>query len=75
MGAVVGTVNVYPTIRGTAVTLTGTFIGLPPDTHAVHIHTVGKCEPRDFASAGLAHHRFGSASLLTASWSLAMKVS
>ncbi len=51
-GTVVGTVNVSPATGGTAVTLNGTFTGLPPGTHAVHIHTVGKCEPKDFASAG-----------------------
>ena len=51
-GKVVGTVDVYPTIRGTAVTLNGHLTGLPPGTHAVHIHTIGKCEPKDFASAG-----------------------
>src|SRR4029453_7309918 len=52
-GKVVGTVRVYPTIRGTAVTLNGTFTGLPPGTHAVHIHTVGKCEPKAFARAAI----------------------
>ncbi len=26
--------------------------GLPPGDHAFHIHTVGKCEPPDFKSAG-----------------------
>ena len=25
---------------------------LPPGTHAMHIHAVGKCEPPDFSSAG-----------------------
>jgi Cu-Zn family superoxide dismutase len=25
---------------------------VPPGTHALHIHTVGKCDPPDFASAG-----------------------
>src|SRR5262245_59226560 len=51
-GKVVGTVEVYPTMRGTAVTLNGHLTGIPVGTHAVHIHTVGKCEPKDFASAG-----------------------
>ena len=26
--------------------------GLPPGAHAVHVHTVGKCDPPDFNSAG-----------------------
>lgn len=26
--------------------------GLPPGTHAIHVHTVGACEPPDFESAG-----------------------
>lgn len=27
-------------------------IGVSPGPHGVHVHTVGKCEPPDFASAG-----------------------
>src|SRR6476661_1042824 len=26
--------------------------GVPPGDHAFHVHTVGKCEPPDFKSAG-----------------------
>jgi len=26
--------------------------GLPPGTHAIHVHAVGKCDPPDFTSAG-----------------------
>ena len=26
--------------------------GMPPGTHAVHVHSVGKCDPPDFTSAG-----------------------
>jgi len=26
--------------------------GLPPGVHAVHVHSVGKCDPPDFTSAG-----------------------
>ena len=26
--------------------------GLPPGAHGVHVHSVGKCDPPDFASAG-----------------------
>jgi len=32
--------------------LTGVLHGLPPGTHAIHLHTIGRCEPTSFASAG-----------------------
>ena len=32
--------------------LTINFMGLPPGTHGLHIHTVGTCTAPDFASAG-----------------------
>ena len=37
---------------GGGVHLVLTVSGLPPGVHAVHLHTVGRCEPPDFASAG-----------------------
>lgn len=51
-GAEIGTATVQPTVRGTAVMINATLKGLPPGTHAIHVHTVGKCDPPDFASAG-----------------------
>jgi Cu-Zn family superoxide dismutase len=51
-GEVVGTATLAPTVRGTAVTINGTFSKLPPGTHAIHVHNVGTCTPPDFASAG-----------------------
>ena len=51
-GQEVGTATLAHTIRGTAVTINGTFSKLPPGTHAIHVHTVGTCTAPDFTSAG-----------------------
>jgi Cu-Zn family superoxide dismutase len=51
-GVVLGTLTLTPTVRGTAVQINGTLKPLPPGVHAFHIHTVGKCDPPDFTSAG-----------------------
>lgn len=51
-GVEIGTATIAPTTRGTAVTINATFSKLPPGMHAIHLHTVGKCEGPDFASAG-----------------------
>jgi superoxide dismutase, Cu-Zn family len=48
-GKVVGTVLLVDTPHG--LLLRGTLIGLPPGTHAIHFHEVGKCEP-PFKSSG-----------------------
>jgi Cu-Zn family superoxide dismutase len=37
---------------GGGVRVAGTLIGLPPGTHGIHFHQVGRCDPPDFASAG-----------------------
>lgn len=51
-GATIGTATIMPTTRGTGVTINVTLKGLPAGTHGFHIHTVGKCDPPDFMSAG-----------------------
>jgi len=48
-GKTVGTALLRQSPNGTLVAVR--FRGLPPGTHAFHIHAVGKCEP-PFASAG-----------------------
>lgn len=48
-GRTVGTALLRQSPNGTLVAVR--FRGLPPGTHAFHIHAVGKCEP-PFASAG-----------------------
>lgn len=48
-GTNVGVARLTDTPNGTIVSID--FAGMPPGTHAVHIHEVGKCEP-PFTSAG-----------------------
>jgi len=49
-GKEVGKVELTDTPSGVLMRLT--LDGVPPGDHAVHVHTVGKCEPPDFKSAG-----------------------
>lgn len=49
-GSQKGSATVVETGEGLQVTITA--IGLPPGTHAAHIHTTGACTAPDFASAG-----------------------
>lgn len=49
-GKDVGTASLITTPSGTLITLELT--AAPPGTHGFHIHTVGKCEPPKFESAG-----------------------
>ena len=56
-GKTVGTALLRQSPNGTLVAVR--FRGLPPGTHAFHIHAVGKCEP-PFASAG-GHYNPGGA--------------
>lgn len=49
-GAIVGTLTFAPSATG--VHITGTLSGLPPGTHAIHLHAVGTCTASDFTSAG-----------------------
>ncbi|KOY84122.1 superoxide dismutase family protein [Lysinibacillus macroides] len=44
--------NVYFEEESNGVMLTLALTDLPPGTHGIHIHEVGKCEPPKFESAG-----------------------
>lgn len=50
LGAPIGTVRAWQTVGG--VTFRVEASGLPPGTHGIHVHAVGRCDPPDFASAG-----------------------
>lgn len=50
-GESVGTLTLT-TAGPDALRVTGTLSKLPPGTHAIHIHTVGKCDAPDFTTAG-----------------------
>src|SRR5450755_3736750 len=49
-GKTVGTATLAA--MGGGVHITANLSGLPPGTHALHIHTVGKCEGPGFTTAG-----------------------
>jgi Cu-Zn family superoxide dismutase len=49
-GAKIGTATITPVVTGVKIDLNVS--QLPPGTHAIHIHTVGKCEGPAFTSAG-----------------------
>jgi len=49
-GAQVGRATVTEVAGGARVTVDGR--ALPPGTHGFHLHTVGRCDAPDFASAG-----------------------
>lgn len=59
-GATVGVLLLENTASG--VRIRGALISLPPGSHGIHVHTVGKCDPAEFSTAGghlnpsAAHH-------------------
>ena len=44
--------NEYQVANGGLIQVVYSLEGVPPGTHGVHIHTVGRCDPPSFASAG-----------------------
>lgn len=44
--------NEYQVANGGLVQIVYNLQGVPPGMHGVHIHTVGRCDPPNFASAG-----------------------
>src|SRR5215218_7074656 len=49
LGRELGTLTLADAAQG--IRVTGRLAGLPPGEHAIHVHTVGKCDP-PFTSAG-----------------------
>ena len=49
-GQAVGTVRAWQTAGGVTFHVNGW--GLPHGIHGIHVHSVGRCDPPDFASAG-----------------------
>jgi Cu-Zn family superoxide dismutase len=49
-GKDVGRATLIETADGTRIVVTG--YRLPPGTHGLHVHAVGKCDPPDFMTAG-----------------------
>jgi Cu-Zn family superoxide dismutase len=49
-GASIGTVRAWQTAGGLTFRIDAA--GLPHGVHGVHVHSVGRCDPPDFASAG-----------------------
>ena len=49
-GATIGTIRVFNEPTGVVLRISAT--GLPPGMHGVHLHSVGRCDPPGFTSAG-----------------------
>ena len=50
LGAPIGTVRAWQTTDGVAFRIDAA--GLPHGVHGIHVHTVGRCDPPDFQTAG-----------------------
>ena len=52
LGAPIGSVRAWQTAGG--VTFRIDAAGLPHGVHGIHVHSVGRCDPPDFTTAGAA---------------------